>query len=340
MNLTIIRGLAWGYLIILFVWLGAYFITGDQLPWIALTNLVAVYFFAPLPLVLLAALGCRSRSLGVGFALGLLAFAWLWGAYFVPRPARAQAGEPSLTVLTYNVLAFHRQTGPIIATIRSASADVVFIQELNHTLAAALQSELAGEYPYQVLNPRHGAVGSGTLSRYPLRPTGESLPHPEWIGAPQILELDWDGRPVRLVNFHLRSTPRVDSLRWVAETFRWREEQARLLTGYARRARPIPVILGGDANAGPLNGSYRILAGELQDAWRQGGFGLGHTFPGSTIPGSDRPRIGRFYVPPWLARIDYIFHTGDWETVTARLAQVDGVSDHRGVIAVLRLRRP
>jgi hypothetical protein len=74
----------------------------------------------------------------------------------------------------------------------------------------------------------------------------------------------------------------------------------------------------------------------LHDAWREEGFGLGHTFPGSDIPGSSRPNFGSWYVPQWLARIDYIFYSTHWEALEARLARVDGVSDHRGVVAILR----
>jgi endonuclease/exonuclease/phosphatase (EEP) superfamily protein YafD len=39
----------------------------------------------------------------------------------------------------------------------------------------------------------------------------------------------------------------------------------------------------------------------------------------------------------WLVRIDYIFHSPHWKTLDARLAKFDGVSDHRGVVAVLAL---
>jgi endonuclease/exonuclease/phosphatase (EEP) superfamily protein YafD len=38
-------------------------------------------------------------------------------------------------------------------------------------------------------------------------------------------------------------------------------------------------------------------------------------------------------------RIDYVFHSDEWVTISARMAQIDGVSDHRGAIAVLKLRR-
>jgi endonuclease/exonuclease/phosphatase family metal-dependent hydrolase len=61
-------------------------------------------------------------------------------------------------------------------------------------------------------------------------------------------------------------------------------------------------------------------------------------FPGSTVPGSDRPKIGGWYVPRWLARIDYVFYSDHWTAVEARMAQIDGVSDHRGVVAVLELK--
>ena len=80
----------------------------------------------------------------------------------------------------------------------------------------------------------------------------------------------------------------------------------------------------------PISEAYQIFTGELHDARREAGFGLGHTFPGSTVPGSDRPKIGGWYVPRWLARIDYIFFSDDWTAVVARTAQIDGVSDHRG----------
>jgi endonuclease/exonuclease/phosphatase (EEP) superfamily protein YafD len=74
----------------------------------------------------------------------------------------------------------------------------------------------------------------------------------------------------------------------------------------------------------------------LIDSWKEVGFGLGHTFPGSDVPGSSRPYLWGVPVPMWLARIDYVFHTSDLQAVSARMASFDGASDHRGVIAVLK----
>jgi endonuclease/exonuclease/phosphatase (EEP) superfamily protein YafD len=147
--------------------------------------------------------------------------------------------------------------------------------------------------------------------------------------------MEWDGQTVILVNIHMVPTTQLAAATVVEPSIRLREAEAEVLVELARRARP--VIIAGDANSAPLNESYKILARELRDSWREAGFGLGHTFPGSTIPGSDRPRLGRWYVPPWLARIDYVFHSPDWVTLGARLARVDSVSDHRAVVAVLKL---
>lgn len=332
-------GASWVYLVLLFAWLAARLATGDRYGYLGMVNLLAVYLFFPLPLVLLVAILGRARGLGVAFAIGLGAFLWFWGSLFLPSrwpgQHRAQAGDSTLTVMTYNVLAWHRHIGPILDTIRAEDPDVVFIQELNHDLAQVLQSELSTVYPFQVHEPANNPTGIGVISKFPINPTGERLPH-RWIGGPIILEMEWNGQSVTLVNFHMYSTTGLASQEIISGDFRIREEQAQLLADLARRSGP--AILGGDANSAPLNDAYRILTAELHDAWQEAGFGLGHTFPGSTVPGSDRPRIGRWYVPRWLARIDYIFHSQDWDTVSARTAKIDDVSDHRGVLAVLRLK--
>lgn len=326
----------WLYITMLLAWLVAYLATGDRYGYIGLATLVADNFFFPLPLVALLALACRARRLWVGIALAALAFIWLWGGHFYPRSRPAQASEPALTVMTYNVLAWHDHVQPVLATIRFENADIVFLQELNNGLAAALQNELAEEYPYQVLQPLNNPSGIGIISKIPISETNIRLPS-NWIGGPIVVTATWQGQAITLVDFHMYPTTRIASPAATERVLRTREAQARLLVEAAQANSPM--ILGGDANTVPLSDSYQILTGELQDSWREAGFGLGHTFPGSTIPESDRPHLGSWYVPAWLARIDYIFHTRQWETVSARLAQFDQVSDHRGVVAVLRLRK-
>ena len=325
----------WIYITALFAWLAFYLISGDQIGLVSLVNILAVYLFLPLPVVLLANLYLRQPAIWIAAGIGLVAFIGLWGGLFLPQPQRALAyparGE-TLTVLTFNVLGRQSFTAPQIETIRQENADIVLIQELNHELAAAIQAELAEQYPYQILDAHDDVEGMGVISKYPIRPSGETLAL-EWVGVPQVLTLDWNGRAATLVNFHMLPTT-LSTIEQVSTHNRNREQQAHLLVELARRSQP--VILGGDANATPLSDTHAILTRELNDAWLEAGFGLGHTFPGSSVPGTSRPDIGGVPVPKWLARIDYIFHSPGWRTISAKNAPFDGVSDHRGVLAVLK----
>lgn len=330
--------LTWAYFTFLFGWLAAYAITGDRFGYLALTNSLAVYFFTPLPAATLVAALTRRRDLLGGVILGAGAFLWLWGPLFMPRldpPAKSGNPHPPLTVMTYNVLGPHDFSDPIIEVIRAVDADVVCLQEVNPRLAEALRVELAEAYPYQILEPAEGVSGLGTISRYALSPVDEKLPL-KWVGVPQVLALDFEGTAVTLVNFHAISL-RFFPLSEVNRNFEYRQAQAQVLADFAERT-PGPLIFAGDANTTPLSTAYQILTqGPLRDAFREAGFGFGHTFPGSDLPASLRPHIEGWYVPQWMARIDYVFVSPHWTVLSAAVAPFDGVSDHRGVVAVLSI---
>lgn len=328
----------WVYFTILYGWLVFYLVTGDRIAIVSAVNMLAVYLFYPLPLVIVAAIFLRNKGVWTGAVLAAAAFLWFWGGLFLPKLARNSdnPGPPqTLVVMTYNVLGVHDFTSPVIDTIRNENPDIVLLQELNPILADALKNELGGEYPYQVLDPEVGVSGMGVISKFPIQPSGENLPL-EWVGEPQILDLDWMGQRVKLVHFHMVPTTSTHP-QAISATNQLRRAQARALVAFAGRVDG-PVIAGGDANATPLTGPHQIITRELVDAWQEAGFGLGHTFPGSDIPGSSRPYLFGRPVPMWLARIDYVFHSPEWESLTARMAKFDGVSDHRGVVAILALK--
>jgi vancomycin resistance protein VanJ len=322
----------WVYFTVLFGWLALYLGTGDRFGYISLVNSLAVYLFFPLPLVFLIALFVRRAEIWTGVILGSAVFLWFWGGLFIPQPRHAQAGGETLSVMTFNVLGKQDHTSQPIAAIRAENADVVFLQELNPNLAQAVQTELAGEFPYQVLAPVPGVAGMGVISKYPLHLSPETLPAPDWVGPPQVLSIEWNGITVNLVNFHMAPVGFADSPT-VSRVDRTREYQAKVVADFARQAGLI--IAAGDANATSLSTSYHILTGQLHDSWGEAGFGFGNTFPGSDIPGSSHPHLAGWPVPKWLIRIDYVFHSSEWRTISARNAQFDGVSDHRGVVVVL-----
>jgi endonuclease/exonuclease/phosphatase family metal-dependent hydrolase len=158
----------------------------------------------------------------------------------------------------------------------------------------------------------------------------------QWVGKPLVLEMDWNGLPITVVNFHMIPTNSFSPQK-ISDENNYRQGQAQALVELARKREP--AVVCGDANTTPMTDAYKILTGSLEDAWVQAGFGLGHTFPGSDLPGSSRPRLAGWSVPQWLMRIDYIFFTPGWKALEARTARFDGVSDHRGVVAVLTLRK-
>ncbi|MGB2909595.1 MAG: hypothetical protein WBB55_03340, partial [Anaerolineales bacterium] len=108
---------SWVYLLLLFTWLALHLATGDRFGYLGLVNMIAVYLFLPLPFVLLSALFYRSIKLLVGFGAALLVFIWLWGGLFSPlhlegiQTPKTNQGE--LTILTYNVLAWHDKTAQV-----------------------------------------------------------------------------------------------------------------------------------------------------------------------------------------------------------------------------------
>ena len=324
--------LSWSYAALLGAALTVRFAVGDASPIPFAINAFLLYFFAPLPLVLIAGIWSGRRDLVLIVAVGAAFWIFLWGGLLLPRAPRTAPGSGrSLAVLSYNVFGYNFDTPQSIRVIKDSAADVVCMSELNPENAAAIERELAQLYPYRWLVPRPGVGGSGILSRHRFdRVEPQPLGNHGWIGEPMAIELTLGRRRVTLVGFHASAGP---------DSVRKREAQAQALADFAERHSG-PLVLAGDLNATDQNSAYAVVTRHARDAWREAGRGFGHTFPGSTSSSARgaRPALLGVLVPPWLVRIDYVFHTDDLEAIDARLGPEDAGSDHRGVIATLMLR--
>lgn len=329
----VLLGLSAFYFAALFGWLLLYLLLGDGLGYLGLANSLAVYFFLPLPLVALVAWRAGSRWLRLASLAGALVFAWLWGPLFWPNSDMTVDG-PELRVMTFNVLGRAGDPQAVLAAIQAEDADLLFLQEVTPDMAWLIDNELSEAYPYQVLKPDSGARGMGVISRYPLEEKGADLDG-RWTGPPQVLEMQWGGQRITLVNIHTRPTGSLWP-RWVRATFDHRQEDIARLTDFVAGLAG-PVIVGGDANMTHLNTAYKMLNQQLGDVWWQAGSGLGHTFPGPVDADDWATRVSYFMVPPWLVRIDYVFISDDWQATEAWLAEFRGGSDHRGVVTELAL---
>jgi len=324
------------YATVVLTWFVLHDLYGDTIWWLFLVNTLAFYLFVPLPAVVVMALLSRSRA-AWGTVLAPLALGlFLFGPIFMPKAHVASASHgPTLRVMTFNMLGYNRHPDGVAAALARSGADVIGIQELNRAAAQAIRRRLREVFPYQALDPGDDATGMGILSRYPMRSTGERLPG-WWQGSPQMMRLVVDGRDVLMLNIHPVSTllSQAQIERETAE----RAQDARAVVAFVRRHDDTPLIVTTDFNVTDQNTPYAIVRAALGDAWREAGWGLGGTFPGADSYMSSRPRVYGVLAPLWLVRIDYVFHSRRWRAVEAHIGPWDGVSDHRPVVATLRLQ--
>jgi len=309
-------------------WVVAYGLIGDSFWLLALVNAFAVYLFAPLPLVALVTLLTWRRVTWVVLLTVTLPFLGLFGDDLMPPSAVVHAGAegPTLTVMTYNVLFTTTDAIPIATNITIANPDLVAFQELGSPLAKQLEQEIGTRYPYRT--PLHAECHAEVAiwSRYPLQV--ESVDEDMLCRVCPVV-VDFDGRTVRVVDVHAWSYTGLDR-ESVEQSLRWRQEQIELVLASVE-GQPEPLVLLGDLNSTPLHQVYRTLSTHLTDAFREAGWGLGHTFPATG------GRCWGLPYPSRLVRIDHIFHSDDWRAEAAWVGKWDSSSDHRPVLARLRL---
>lgn len=338
------------YTIALCAWYWLRLQFGDTIPWLAVANALALYLFAPLILLIPLVLVARRFVLLPLLLVPLALFLVLFGTAFLPHPSRHRNGQPTLRVMTFNVLGNSDRPDLVAPLIESENPDVVLIQELSPRHSDDLTSRLGNQYPYRQFEPLYGRRGIGILSRFPLEP-GTRLKLGQDPHAGQQLVVDWHGQKINLFNVHLESTMPGEA---VTPSFRERETQVEQLLELVSDSR-IPSVVAGDLNMTDTTQGYASLARELKDAHRDAGWGLGLTFPTNpdfvrrvsstslarlfqTRTRSVASLMQAIYIPPLpLLRIDYIFTSPDLVATNAYVAAWDGQSDHRAVIADLQI---
>jgi len=330
-----------GYLSLLpaMVWWVAHNHLGDTRWWMFVLNSVAPYLFLPVPFVLLAGLRWRRWGLATAALVPAAVFLTIYGQALVPRELKVEPvpdGTPTLTLLTFNLHADNDDPAATARAILEADADVVALQELSSTMALELRRLIGHAYPYDDLVLASGWDGLGVFSKVPLTSLLEPI---EGLGRrnPQLTRLALPWADVVLINVHNLSIPRSlpDWPSEIAYTTRQRERVAEGIRRYALE-RDRPLIAAGDFNTTPRSSAYETVTSVLSDSWLEAGFGFGQTFPG----GPRKPTPFGLPVPNWLLRIDYVFHSGEWRAIDARIGPWDGESDHRPLLVTLAYLGP
>jgi endonuclease/exonuclease/phosphatase (EEP) superfamily protein YafD len=300
--------------------------------WLDLTNIFALYLFAPLVLLVPAALLSPRRALRSVVLIACAVFLGLFGSRLIPPAAQAHSG-PRIRVATFSL--HYRLTEPqvadVIAAIRAKNADVVALQELSASTAATIQQHLARDYPYQALVPSTGYTGLGLISRYPLDMQQQQQ------GAPfQMALLRMGDASVTLINVSLTAPEikrrRLLGMRWLKAILEYytaeRSHDVALLLRTIDDVRG-PLVVAGDFNLSDREPDYAQFAARVHDSYRETNWGFGSTFPSSLY-------LGGLPISFPLIRIDYIWSAGGVVPAATQVA-CRSESDHCMVIADMQL---
>jgi endonuclease/exonuclease/phosphatase (EEP) superfamily protein YafD len=299
-------------------------------------------FGLPLPFLVaaLALLGARRWIATQVMALGLVLFPLM--GLVLPWFHGAQAGQPVLRVLSYNVNSGFWGWDKVMGQIDLYHPDVVLLQEV-------LGDNLQG---VTLLKARYPQVQSSTqfivASRYPIRSTVD----PDRLGvdgrprSPRAMQhvIETPLGPIAFYNIHpisprsgLWALRKGGLKRGLLTGALLRGENARMLQAdghlrdlqveaFAQRAgaESIPVIIGGDTNLPDLSPALSYLT-RFRDGFREAGAGFGYTFP---VGRTAWMRLDRLFASPELRFVHFEVGTHSW------------ASDHHCVVADLQKRTP
>jgi hypothetical protein len=270
---------------------------------------------SPVPVVV-GLLVRRKVVAGVaGVAMLAFAVALLPRAVGGPEP---DARGPRLVVMTSNLYLGQADARAVLRIAREHDVDVLSVQELRPGLARRLDRAGAKTlFPDRVLDPRDRASGSGVFSRTPLDVVDTS-PNRQGHAEPEVSLTVAGAPPVRIKAVH--PAPPVNP----TAAPLWRGALAALPSSDGRGD---VQILAGDFNATLDHPELRdLLDRGYTDAADAAGDGLTWTWPA---------RRRRRALP---LTIDHVLVDKRVKVEEVTVVRVPG-SDHRAVIAVLRLPR-
>lgn len=298
-----------------------------------LIYLPQVLYLAPAPLVLVPVIWSQDRRALAVFAGTLLLIAGPVMDGHVPLPKFTPASAPRVRVLEYNIQGAKAGFELIRAQIERFQPDVVvFAEARDWGDERPLQAHLKQQFP----NWASTVEGDVFIaSRWPFRetdaqPLGDLLTRDPSLDRKKVralVEAPFGRFQVAGVHFYTavygrtlkKELKRVPS--YMRHTGSIRREQTQDLLEWTRKIEE-PLILAGDFNTPPAGQIYQSLINEFGDAFAERGLGWGYTFQ------SHRP----------LLRIDYIFHSPQWDVVRCEVGTGRG-SDHLPLFAELALRK-
>lgn len=242
----------------------------------------------------------------------------------------------------------------IFNMLNEQSPDIICFQEFYHsdqpggfnnadTLIQFLPSKNI-HVEYTVTERQTDHWGMATLSRFPIVNRGRILFETSFNNACLFTDILIDSDTIRVYNIHLASVNLnysdykfikhvQDSLitngdkdiessknifRHLKKAFIKRAQQTNVVAQHIQSS-PYPVIVCGDFNDTPNSYTYQKIRGNLNDAFKKAGWGIGETYAGM-IP---------------LLRIDYVLYSDFFRAIEYQKIQ-ETLTDHHPVIVYLQ----
>jgi endonuclease/exonuclease/phosphatase (EEP) superfamily protein YafD len=230
-----------------------------------------------------------------------------------PEPRTVRPGEPSLSVLTYNVNFGLAGEPDTLAAVLASGADVVLLQETTPDWEAVLREANGGRYTHIEFRHCCGAGGLGILSRFPYE-SAEYVDNPAgWFPAWRLVVQTPLG-PVQFLSLHLRP-PVSDRGSWVSGYFTTGSHRLAEIQQFATLLTPgLPAVVLGDFNEED---------GAALDHLRDRGL--------SDAVAELRPDTDTWHWPTSVGdlgfALDHVFHSAELVAVEAEVLEL-GRSDH------------
>jgi endonuclease/exonuclease/phosphatase (EEP) superfamily protein YafD len=316
------------YVVFIVLWMAARLLIFDQFWLLAMLNTVAEYLFAPLPILFFISIWKHNKISLAELCIPLLLFVLMFGRLFWPPPSNERADDKkAIALMSFNVLHSNTAYAAIVDSIQSANPDVIGFQELTPAIAAFIVEKLESVYPYNTFQYLETGLTTAVLSKFPIE-SAERFDLPPLDRALHTV-VQVEGTKAHIIVVHLSpnnffepSTAAFVTL--VKERYGRRESETMRLAQMIQDLDG-PVLLMCDCNLTDTSEAYARLDTVLDDSFSEAGWGMGHTFqpPQVSFP---------------IQRIDYVWHTEEFQAVYAYIGQ-DGGSDHLPLVAKLRFSR-
>lgn len=250
----------------------------------------------------------------------------------VPSGTAKAGAANSWKIATYNINWGDVNLALVAATIREADADVVCLQETTMRSEPYLRQEFAKVYRHMRFfghKGQYGAERCGILSRMPVSKATFLPPKHGAFGA-CIADLKIGGRQVQVINVHLepmrlRAGGSVLDA-WTAMGAMEKTHLAEIRYIWESRRKDVALVIAGDFNSPSQFQAPRLLRQNgLKDSLAEV-----HDNPDSLITWHWPFKLGDLSL-----RIDYIFHSSEFQTVQSQVLK-SNASDHYLVISELR----